>query len=69
MDYSINNEFEKKLKHKNFIFSNGINLVHEYFKLESKSKGSFLSKTVQVLGKNYSLKQIITKIADQGIIF
>ena len=68
LDYSINYEFEKKLKHKNFIFSNGINLVHEYFKLESKSKNSLLSKTAQLLGKNYSIKRLITKIADEGII-
>ena len=69
LDYSINHEFEKKLKHKNFIFSNGINLVNEYFNLESKSKSTLLSKSVQVLGNNNSIKRIITKIADQGIIF
>ncbi len=69
LDYSINCEFEKKLKHKNFIFSNGVNLVHEYFYLESKSKSTLLSRSVQALGNNYSIKKIITKIADQGIIF
>ena len=68
IDQSINYEFEKKLKHKNFIFSNGINLVHEYFKLESKLKNPFLSRSVQVLGKNYSINRMITKIADEGII-
>ena len=28
LDSSVNYEFEKKLKHKNFIFSNGIDMIH-----------------------------------------
>ena len=69
IDYSINYEFEKKLKHKNFIFSSGVNLIYEYFNLESKSKNLVLSKTVKALGRNSSIKQMFTKIADKGIIF
>ncbi len=69
LDYSVNYEFEKKIKHKNFIFSNGINIVHEYFNLESKSKSSLLSKSVQALGNNSSVKKMFAKIADEGLIF
>ena len=31
LDGSVNEEFEKKLKHKNYIFSSGIDLIHEFF--------------------------------------
>ena len=31
LDSSINYEFEKKLRHKNLIFSDGIDLIHEFF--------------------------------------
>ena len=68
-DESINSEFEKKLKHNNFIFQNGIDLIHEFFNLERKTKNIILSKSIQTLGKNYSINKMFTKIADKGIIF
>ena len=66
LDSSVNYEFEKKLKHKNFIFSNGIDLVQEFFNFERKTSSSFLSKSVQLLNKNPKLKKFFTKIADRG---
>ncbi len=38
LDSSINLEFEKKSKHKNFIFLYGIDFIHEFFNLERKQK-------------------------------
>ena len=40
LDYSINSEFENKTKHKNFIFANGIDLIHEFFNFERKIKNN-----------------------------
>ena len=40
-------EFENIMKHKNFIFSNGIDLIHEFFNFERKMKNNFLSKSVK----------------------
>jgi len=68
LDRSVNYEFEKKLKHKNFIFSNGIDLVHEFFNLERKTNSSILSKSVQLLNKNPKVNKFFTKIADRGIL-
>ena len=62
-------EFEKNLKHKNFIFSNGIDLIHEFFNIERKINNNILSKSVQFLGKNSSVHNILTKIADKGILY
>ena len=69
IDMSVNKEFEKKSKAKNIIFSNGIDFLHEFFNLESKTNTNLLSKSVKLLGKNPSINKMFTKIADQGIIF
>ncbi len=69
LDTSINIEFEKKLRHNNYIFSNGIDLIHEFFNLERKARINILSKSVQLLGKNPSINKIFINIADRGIIF
>jgi 2-octaprenyl-6-methoxyphenol hydroxylase len=69
LDSSVNEEFEKSLKHKNFIFSNGIDLIHELFNIERKTKSNILSKSIQFIGKNPSINKVFTKIADKGIFF
>ena len=69
LDSSVNSEFEKKMKYKNFIFSNGVDLVHEFFNFERKIKNSVLSKSIQILGKNASANKAFIKIADEGIFF
>ena len=66
LDYSVNSEFEKKFKDKNFIFSNGIDIIHEFFNFERKTKNHFISKTVHLLGQNSKLNNIFAKIADEG---
>ncbi len=69
LDTSINSQFEKKIKHKNYIFSNGIDFVHEFFNFERKIKNNVLSKSVKLLGKNIFIKNFFTKVADRGINF
>ena len=68
LDSSVNKQFEKNLKYKNFIFSNGVDLIHEFFNIERKTNSNILSKSVQFLGKNSSVNNIFTKIADKGIL-
>ncbi len=67
LDSSVNKEFEKISRHKNFLFSNSINFLHEFFNFERKIKNNFLSKSVQIIGNNRSLNKIFTKIADEGV--
>ncbi len=66
LDSSVNQEFEKKLRHNNFIFANGIDLVHEFFNFERKTSSNIVSKAVKLFGTNPSINKIITKIADRG---
>ena len=69
LDSSVNQEFQKQTKDRNFIFSNSIDFIHEFFNFERKSKNNFLSKSVRMLGKNQSLNKVFMKIADEGLIF
>ena len=68
LDSSVNDEFERRSKHNNFIFSTGIDLVHKFFNMERKTKNDILSKSVQYIGKNSTLNKILVKIADKGIL-
>jgi len=69
LDSSVNCEFQKKLRHKNFIFSNGVDLIHEFFNFERKMKNNFLSKSVKLIGNYPSINKMFTKIADRGVLF
>ena len=67
-DSSINKEFENIAKNKNLIFSNGIDLIHEFFNFERKTNTRFLSKSVQKLNNFKLINKVFTKIADKGIV-
>ncbi len=67
LDSSINSEFESKTKHKNFIFANGVDLIHEFFNLERKMQNKTLSKSIQVLGRISNINKVFTNFADKGI--
>ena len=69
LDSSVNSEFQKKLRHKNFIFSNGVDFIHEFFNIERKIKSSFLSKSIKLIGNYPSINRIFIKIADEGVLF
>ena len=67
LDSSVNRQFENQLRHKNYLFSNGIDLIHQFFNFERKFKSPVLSKSIKFLGKNPYINKIFTKIADKGI--
>ena len=69
IDSTVNYEFEKKIKHKNYIFLNSIDLIQEFFNFERKLNNNVLSKSVRLLGKNSSINKIFINIADRGINF
>ena len=69
IDKFVNIEFEKKMRHKNYIFLNGIDFIHEFFNFERKFKNNFLSRSVKLLGENPKINKLFTNIADKGINF
>ena len=68
LDSSICSSFEKKTKHINYLFSNGIDLIHETFKFESKINTNILSKSLKLMNKNKNFGKLFTKLADDGIV-
>jgi len=69
LDSSINLEFQNNLRHKNLIFSKGIDLIHEFFNIERKMKNSSLSKSVKLISKYPTINNMFAKIADKGVLF
>ena len=67
LDQSIFEEFEKKTKHTNFIFSNGIDFIYEIFNLDKNIKNENLSKILKLFGKNKTLNDFFIKFADRGL--
>ena len=59
-------EFQKKSKDKNYLFSTGIDYIYEIFKFESKINSNFLSKSINLVGKNKIINSLFKKIADFG---
>jgi len=68
LNSSICKDFEKKIRHKNYLFSSGVDLIYEFFNLESKFNNSILSKSVQLIGKNKYTNKFLTKLANDGIV-
>ena len=62
-------EFEKKTKDKNFIFSNAIDLIYESFNLGKNVQNKSFSKIIKSIGKNKNLNNYFIKLADIGINF
>ena len=69
IDTSVLNDFEKKSRDKNFIFSNGIDFIYEFFNIEKKIKHKNLTKIFQIIGKNNDFNNFLIKFADKGINF
>jgi len=69
IDASILNDFEKQTKDKNFIFSNGIDFIYEFFNIERKIKNKNVSKILKTIGKNNNFSNLLIKFADKGINF
>ena len=69
IDQSVNFDFEKKTKTKNYLFSKGIDLIHEIFNIERKLDNKLFNDTISLVGKNKKLNNIFKKIADYGSIY
>jgi len=66
LNQSICQDFEKKTRHRNYVFSSGIDFVYEFFNFENKIKNTILSKSIQLIGKNKFLNKSFEKIANNG---
>ncbi len=67
LDSSICSEFEKKVIHKNYLYSTGIDFIYEFFNVASRIENKQLGKIIKFFSKNKSLNKFFTKLADKGI--
>ena len=61
-------EFEKNVKHKNYLFSYGIDFIYEIFKLENKLDNKIISNSIKYFGKKKFINNFFTNYADNGIM-
>ena len=60
-------DFEENSKSKNFIFSEGINFIQEFFRIKKSFGDKKLTNLVKKIGKNNKIKNFFIKLADEGI--
>ena len=66
VDNSICEDFQNITRHKNYLFSSGIDLIYELFNLETKMNNNIISKSVRLIGKNKFLNRTFKNIANRG---
>ena len=67
LDQSVCAEFQNNTKSKNFIFSEGVNFIYEYFNSKNKIGDNFVDVTARLIGKNKILNRYFKTIADVGL--
>ncbi len=67
LDHFILEEFEKKTKHRNYIFASAIDFIHEFFKLDNNIKNVFSKPAFKIIGKNKILNKYATHFANFGL--
>ena len=66
VDNSICVDFQNTTRHKNYLFSRGIDFIYEFFNLETKMNNNIISNSVRILGKNKFLNRTFKNIANKG---
>ena len=69
LDSFVLKEFCNKTKHINQIFSTGVDLIYEFFKLENKIDNNYTNQIVKYFAKNKFFKNQVPKFADKGLFF
>ena len=69
LDSSILEDFEKKTKSSNFIFSSGIDFIYEFFKFDNKFKNNFSKKIFDYVNNQTIINKYLKNSADRGLIF
>ncbi len=67
IDQSVCVEFQNNTKSKNFVFSEGINFIYEYFNSKSKIGNDVIDSTARLIGRNKIINKYFKTIADNGL--
>jgi 2-octaprenyl-6-methoxyphenol hydroxylase len=68
LDSLICEEFEKKTKYKNFLFSNGVDFIYEFFNFDKENNNKNLSQILEFIGKKNFLNNALISYADNGML-
>ena len=69
IDSSILEDFERKTKSSNFVFSSSIDFIYEFFKFDNKFKNNFSKKIFDYVNNQTILNKYLKNSADRGLIF
>ena len=69
LDSFVLREFCNNTKHLNQLFSTGIDLIYEFFKLENKIDNNYANQFVKYFASNKFFKNQVPKFADKGLFF
>ena len=67
IDESVLDEFQKKTKHYNLIYSGGVNFIQDFFKYDNKFQNKYSDKIINLLGKNKFINNFFVKVANKGL--
>ena len=67
LDQSVCVKFQNNTKSKNFVFSEGIDFIYEYFNSENKIGNDLIDSTARLIGRNKMLNKYFKNIADMGL--
>ena len=67
LDSFVLDEFEKKTKDKNIVFSKAIDLIYESFNLDKKLQSKGFIKILKSIGKNKNFNDYFVRLADSGL--
>ena len=69
MNKNLFKEFQAKTKPYNFLYSNSINLIESFFKIDNNFKNKISNSIPLSLNKNKIFKNLFMKVADEGFSF
>ena len=69
IDSSILEDFERKTKSSNLVFSSSIDFIYEFFKFDNKFKNNFSKKIFDYVNNQTILNNYLKNSADRGLIF
>jgi 2-octaprenyl-6-methoxyphenol hydroxylase len=67
LDTFVLDEFEKKTKSTNFLFSGGIDFIYEAFNFKKKNDKKNMYKILKFFGKNKNFMNSLIRLADKGL--
>ena len=67
IDITVAEDFQKSMKHFNYLYGKGIDSILEFFNLDNKLNNSISKSLFDILNKNYLFKKYTKIFSDSGI--